>query len=238
MEKTGFTFNLTIQSAGEESDPSLSFSLFGYGWYWKIPPIIKPDVLKVRGEYNYDELIPRRYGISLLDNFFSVSYGRGDANFHRDSFGNEQCWSCFLPWTEWRFIEHRIYDITGKHIIHSANNTHVKISIRDTIEKCQFIFLDFDTEIIEASTYIEEREWHKGDKWFKWLSFFVKPRIQRTLDIQFSKETGPKKGSWKGGTTGHSIDMYPDETQKDAFKRYCQLHNMTFGRERYWRSYE
>lgn len=36
--------------------------------------------------------------------------------------------------------------------------------------------------------------------WFKWLSWFGRPKIRRSLDIQFSSETGPEKGSWKGGT--------------------------------------
>lgn len=37
-----------------------------------------------------------------------------------------------------------------------------------------------------------------------------------------------RKGSWKGGTIGHSIEMPPGELHADAFRRYCAEHNMTF----------
>ena len=46
------------------------------------------------------------------------------------------------------------------------------------------------------------------------------------------KETGSKKGSWKGGTIGHGIDMLPGELHEGAFRRYCLAHKMKFiGRE-------
>lgn len=91
-----------------------------------------------------------------------------------------------------------------------------------------FDFLDFDGELITAKTHIEEREWRFGEGRFKWLSLFRKPMIRRSLDIDFSKETGRRKGSWKGGTVGHSIDMLPGELHEAAFRRYCAKHDMTF----------
>ena len=98
----------------------------------------------------------------------------------------------------------------------------------DTLKKVVFNFSDFDGEEIQASTHIEEREWKRGVKWFKWLSWFCKPKVRRSLDIKFSKETGPRKGSWKGGTIGHSIDMLPGELHEAAFRRYCKENKMTF----------
>lgn len=52
--------------------------------------------------------------------------------------------------------------------------------------------------------------------------------VRRSLDIQFSGETGTRKGSWKGGTVGHSIDMLPGELHEAAFRRYCSEHKMAF----------
>ena len=40
------------------------------------------------------------------------------------------------------------------------------------------------------------------------------------LDLEFSKETGYEKGSWKGGTMGHSITIQYGEEPLEAFKRY------------------
>ena len=80
-----------------------------------------------------------------------------------------------------------------------------------------------------ARTLIEEREWRLGEGWFKWLSLFRGPKISRSLDIRFSGETGRRKGSWKGGTTGHSIQLkFLGELHETAFRRYCAAHEMTF----------
>ena len=47
-------------------------------------------------------------------------------------------------------------------------------------------------------------------------------KIRRSLDLEFSGETGPEKGSWKGGTVGTGIEMLPGELHEAAFRRYCQ----------------
>lgn len=41
---------------------------------------------------------------------------------------------------------------------------------------------------------------------------------------------GPEKGSWKGGTIGHSIEMLPDELHEAAFRRYCDQDHRAKGR--------
>jgi hypothetical protein len=100
----------------------------------------------------------------------------------------------------------------------------------DSCPSRTFAFKDFDGEELTAKTKIEERQWELGTGWFKWLSIFHKPIIQRSLDIDFSNETGRRKGSWKGGTVGHSIEMLPGELHASAFRRYCAEHEMTFDR--------
>lgn len=71
-------------------------------------------------------------------------------------------------------------------------------------------------------------EWRFGVGWFAWLSLFRKPKISRDLEIAFSGETGKRKGSWKGGTIGHSTEMRSGELHESAFRRYCAENNMTF----------
>jgi hypothetical protein len=92
-----------------------------------------------------------------------------------------------------------------------------------------FNFADFDATLLQATTRIEEREWWLGEGWFKWLAWFARPKVVRSLDIAFSGETGKRKGSWKGGTVGTSIRMLPGELHEAAFRRYCAEHEMTFG---------
>lgn len=97
---------------------------------------------------------------------------------------------------------------------------------------CYFKFQDFDGQMIIATCMIEEREWHRGRGWFQWLKYFYKPKIRRSLDLKFSEEVGPEKGSWKGGTVGHGIDMLPGETPEMAFRRYCSMvHDARHGRK-------
>jgi hypothetical protein len=233
--KISWDFRFVLDSGdGEYPGCTLNISFLKWNMYWKLPAIIKPDLLKIRGQYNYDELIDRRYGFYLFENHFNVMFGRGDANFHRDIHGDEQRWSCFLPWAEWRHVRHSLYGLDGEHLFSQFDKDKIPNrhdAFRDEEAKTPkrvFKFLDYDGEEIEATTHIEEREWHRGEKWFKWLSLFFKPLVRRSLNIQFNKETGRRKGSWKGGTVGHGIDMEPGELHDAAFRRYCQSHNMTF----------
>ena len=231
-----YTFKFVLSSGDGDDYPGckLNVVLFGWGLTLNMPPIIKPGVCKVRGQYNYDELIESRYGIYLFENHFNICYGRGDANFHRDIFGEEQRWSCFLPWNEQRHVRQSLYGLQGEHLYSQFDKDKMPdrydvFRAREAeIPKAVFKFFDFDGEEIEATAHIEEREWHRGEKWCKWLSLFFKPLIRRSLDIQFNKETGPRKGSWKGGTIGHGIELEPGELHEAGFRRYCQQHNMRF----------
>jgi hypothetical protein len=235
-KNTNYSFRFMLSSGDGDDYPGckLNVILLGWGITCNMPPIIKPGIYKVRGQYNYDEFIECRYGVYLFDNYFNVCYGRGDANFHRDIFGEEQRWSCFLPWNEQRHVRHSLYGLHGEHLFSQfdrdkiPNRYDIFCEKEAEIPKVVFNLLDFDGEEVEATTHIEEREWHRGEKWFKWLSLFFKPLIHRSLDIQFNKETGAKKGSWKGGTIGHSIELKTGELHEAGVRRYCQKHNMTF----------
>jgi hypothetical protein len=224
------TFKAMLES-GDEEYPGCVLHLGAFGWRLtcNMPPLIKPDILQVRGQYNYDELIERRYGLYLFDNHFNVCYGRGDANFNRDILGEEQRWSCFLPWNEWRHVRHSLYDVAGAHFYSDFSNNYDAFREKEAeVPKVIFRFKDFDGEEIEATTHVEEREWLRGEGWFKWLSFFCRRKVSRSLCITFNKETGRRKGSWKGGTIGHSIESVQGEPHETAFRRYCDNHDMEF----------
>jgi hypothetical protein len=147
----------------------------------------------------------------------------------------EQRWGCFTPWNNWRHVRHSFYGLDGTHFWTASEesnrlmeNWQARQDAEDACPSLTFSFNDFDGEYLTAKTRIEERQWELGTGWFKWLSNFHKPIIQRSLCIQFSGETGKRKGSWKGGTIGHSIEMLPGELHEAAFKRYCAEHEMKF----------
>lgn len=229
----------------EDCGCSLRVSAFGNTMIVALPPIIKPHVSWVDlshadwaragpdGRKGYTQVDQRQYGFTLSEGHLSVALGR----VTNDS-STEQRWGCFLPWTEWRHVRRSFYGLDGKIVatLQDTGKSYVgdpgrydrERAIEDATPTVSFEFDDFDGERITAKTKIEEREWRFGTGYFKWLSLFRRPRINRSLDIEFSKETGKRKGSWKGGTLGHAINMTAGELHESAFRRYCAENNMTF----------
>lgn len=202
----------------------LRLQAFGCTLICELPQIVKPwrrwvdlsgrEWAKSGG---YWDEHPREYGFSLDNGFLHVKFG---AQTHDSS--TDENWGYFLPWTQWRQIAHRLYNIDGSAAADVAHAPWDKWrAIRDGLAKAQFSLTDFDGEQIDVETYVEEREWRLGTGWFRWLGYIAPKRLRRTLDIRFKKEVGPEKGSWKGGVVGAGIEMLPGESQEQAFRRYC-----------------
>jgi len=66
-----------------------------------------------------------------------------------------------------------------------------------------------------ATVNVEEREWRQH--WLKWTRMFA--HVSRTVSVNFSDEVGERSGSWKGGCTGCSYQMLPDETPEQCLRR-------------------
>lgn len=238
--------------SGDDERRGCCLQLDGFGWtvILELPPIIKPwrrwvDTTGRCGDARsgYWDTHERNYGFYVFDGHFYVALG---AQTHDST--TTQKWSCFLPWTQRRFIRHSYYGLDGELFFTSdgrggfgSDAYQAERAAHDNCPKARFEFKDYDDSVIIATTMIEEREWAFGTGWFKWLSWFRQNRIRRSLDLQFSAEVGPEKGSWKGGTLGHGIDMLPGELHQAAFERYCsaehehrrQKYGLTFVR-RIW----
>jgi hypothetical protein len=226
----------------EDRGCSLRISGFGMTFIVALPSwVLRPERKKVfptgwdaatikrLGRDWYWDITQREFGWSLSDGHLSISYGR---RTHDSS--TEQRWGCFLPWTQWRHVRHSLYALDGRLYAHLPQNIRwdspqrdAEDALRDSCPTQTFAFNDFDGEALTATTRIEEREWRFGTGYFKWLSLFVPNKIRRSLDIRFSGETGARKGSWKGGTIGHGIDMEVHDSPTSAFVRYCAEHDMT-----------
>lgn len=228
---------IILKSSGDE-DPvefsTLRISLGPLTGIVTLPPIVRPWKRKVAatgwnaatverlGRDWYYDITPREYGVSYGDGFLQLALGIAS----NDS-STEQRWSCFLPWTQWRHVRHSFYGLQGEHLYDEVRTNRLedwqeRRAREDAVPVAKFAFKDFDGADLIATTKIEEREWRFGVGYFKWLSIFRRPKISRSLDLRFSDEVGPEKGSWKGGTIGHSIDMLPGELHEQAFRRYCE----------------
>lgn len=235
---------------GGEHGVSLRLSFFSRTLIISMPPFIMPwrekvtptswdaaTIARLGRDWYWNEE-PKEYGFSYSEGYLGVSYGRQS---HDSS--TEKRWGYFLPWTQWRHVRHSVYDLQGALFADIPqrqrgarlgdpgfyNHWEAGRALQEACPSVSFPFADFDGQRLNVTTRIEEREWLFGEKWCKWLSLFRKPKIRRSLDLAFSGETGERKGSWKGGTTGHAIDLLPGELHESAFRRYCAEHAMTFG---------
>jgi len=241
-EHVGRMRGMFISSGDNDDYAGCKFTvyMFSHSLNIKLPSLIKP--LKHEHSFvatwkegkptqSYDEFLEKKYGWLYLDNHLSIMYGLQTdmaADAYRDKLKNRS-WSCFLPWLEWKFTRHTVYE-SGQSVY--AEDTHGKHIDYELIEDCpkyRFELEDYDGAELYADCYIEERVWNRGVKLFSWLKYFCKDQVRLSLDISFSEETGKRKQTHKGGTTGTSIELTDKyESATSAMIRYCKEHNMKY----------
>jgi len=237
-----------VLASGDDEYTGVSFRVSGFGHtiilalpQWALashrekvyPSSWDAATVERLGRNWYWDIDRREYGFTLSKGHLSISLGR-----QTNDSSTEQRWGCFLPWTQWRHVRHSFYGLKGEHVatlpdtgepyLGNLNRFKREQAIADATPTVSFEFDDYDGERITATTRIEEREWHFGTGWFKWLSLFRKPKVSRSLDLRFSAEVGERKGSWKGGTLGHAITMTTGELHGSAFRRYCAENDLVF----------
>lgn len=243
---SGYTrFALGISTCHEECRKPhnvIHVAFFNRFAYIAIPEIIKPRMKWVdlsgatwatenaNGVKGYWDRIRKDYGFSTFEGAIHFHYGIQPGCWSRDDKKNSdhtKVWN--IPWLEKRFIRTSYYEPqfqTHLKTYHATKRGGIARNYLDdeykfveSIPKLLIKFKDFDGQEITAKAHVEEREWRHGTGMFKWLSFFIKPTISRTLWINYNKETGYEKGTWKGGTCGEGIDIRKGEIVEDAFMR-------------------
>lgn len=228
-----------VLDSGEPEYPGchIRFKIRHWTFLIELPSwVLRPVRLPIyEGSDTYD-FYPVEYGVTTFERSIHVSYG---PITNDSSTSKTNVW--FIPWRNWRFVRHTLYTPDHKHYITKFEvnrRTGYRMdwsayeALLEGIPKVEFIFNDgYDGEEITASCYIEEREWRLGVRYMKFLSWFVKPKIRRSLDLSFDKEVGERKGSWKGGTVGTSCSIEPNEHPQIAFKRWCVEKGHTFVRQ-------
>lgn len=173
----------------------------------------------------YWQLYEREYGFEFHRHELHWQWGVQNHTFGgpEDARRNSGCW--FYPWTRRRTVRHDYLDLQGRFFakVPSLKDWDHHQAVEASVPTKTFAFKDYDGEIITATLRLEERETATGEGRWEWLSWFTKNQVYRSFDIKFSSEVGPEKGSWKGGTVGHSIRAAsPVENHADAFRRYCE----------------
>lgn len=232
--------------SGHDETPGcrLRLSAFGHTLIFPLPQIIKPHrtwhvitteptrsrMIANGREPGYWEEYQTEYGFTAVEGSFHWHYG---AQTHSSDTDKTKVW--FFPWREHKCIRHSVYDLEGDLFadlpewgFRNKNGWAARNALQDACPTMQFDFADFDGEKIVATCRIEEREWRRGKGLFR-LFYLGRNKVSRSLDLRFSAEVGKRKGSWKGGTIGHSIDMLPGELHEAAFRRYCDKEKLTYG---------
>lgn len=219
----------------------LRISAFGHTLIAALPPIIKPwrrwvdtshyQWSKGPGSGYWDQH-GREYGFTASEGALHWHYG---PQTHDSTTTKGKCW--FYPWRERSLVRHSVYDLGGQlfadlpdwnfRSTDGRNAYEASNALKAACPVACFEFADFDGERITVTSMIEEREWKRGKGIFRAL-FIGRNTVDRSLDLQFSSEVGRRKGSWKGGTIGHSISMLPGELHEAAFRRYCAKQGLKF----------
>lgn len=198
---------------------------FGYGaWATGLPRWLMP----VGRDYD-GEPCDRELRATVGDGFWQLALFASAPNEWRSK--GRRFWSLRgeLPWRGWEFVGHWVIGPKGGWI---PAKRKAERSEHDNPREWYLMVRDYDGEKIPVKLHFERRRWKRGRGLFKWLRWFVPDRISTQMAIEFGHEFGPKKGSWKGGTMGHSIAVDPDMAtpgQLDslvvtAMKRYCAEH--------------
>jgi len=213
-----------ILDSGKSSGCHLRMQAFGWTLICEMPAVIKPwrrwvdlsgrDWAKSAG---YWDVHPREYGFSLHDGFLAVKFGAQTM----DSSTTED-WGYFLPWTQWRTVSNRLYHADGTLAADVASmKWEHRFAVQDAVTRYEFQVEDFDGEVVTVRARYGETERRLGTGWFRWLGYLRPKKVYRGLTLDFDKEVGRDKGSWKGGMIGHSTEMLPGETPEQAMRRYC-----------------
>lgn len=193
-----------VIDSGAHEDASggchIRLSAFGYTLICELPPLIgdhrirhqaktwDAETISRLGRDWYEERFPREYGFSLVEGTLHLHFG---PQTHDSSTTKSTC--VFLPWRNWRHVRYSLYDLRGEHFYTEPDHLEIKRlsgghnswaatqAIKDACPKARFEFEDFDGQRITATTHIEEREWLFGTGFCRWLSWFRKPRISRSL---------------------------------------------------------
>lgn len=208
----------------------IDWIIFYWGWHFNISyeqcryfdnrPRIKLDliffsltiILPFRNKWT-DECSAPKWGLSIHNATIWI-YRGGKGNMH----GGNKWWTWSIPFITKKWVRSSILlkDDTWEHETSLGKKNFWLESWNTKKKSWNYDYTDnYDGEVIPTTIYIKQMEWRP--KWLTWTSLFAKKRT--TIDVDFSKECGKEKGSWKGGCLGCSYELLPNEHPLDCLKR-------------------
>lgn len=183
-------------------------------------PFDLQQTVKRLGRDWYWEVYPREIGFIFHEDSLHTYWGVQNHSWGGPDGSKSKCF--FYPWKQTRIVRHQWLGLDGKFFADVPDGWEDRVHVEESVPSRRFVFRDYDGEFIVATIKLGVAEHALGRKGWSWLSLFVPNKVYRSFDIRFSSEVGPEKGSWKGGTVGHSISSDDEsELHEAAFKRYC-----------------
>lgn len=186
-----------------------------------LPDIIKPATATVLNYYtkqSYSKVISKQYGILFAEDMLVIYYGKNEGS------SNDEKFSYTIPWLDYTFVRTEYLNTDGS--IYKICYGYDTLD-DDELPTMSIFFNDYDGECNYAIMTREKKIWHRGVKSFKWLKHITKPIVRETVGLNFEKEIGLAKHTYKGGILGTGIDMLPGETMLDTFIRFAAKNNLT-----------
>ena len=186
--KWGFTIKYLTRGYNDYNYPQLIWHLF-FGEFF----ITFPWKHNIEKDYGHDD---PSYGITYHNKSIMVYW-------------NRKCHVYNLPFFSYNWVRTSLFlsDGTWEHEIKENRKNFYE---KEWTDKQWQIIIPYvhrtseegDIDLL-ITCHITEREWRR--KWFKWTK--MSARIKRTVDVEFSEEVGPRRGSWKGGVLGTGFDI-------------------------------
>lgn len=195
-----------LRPAREWVDTSNFVGAGGPGGYWQTWP------------REVGVLLTRSGAVGERYDTIHVDYGR-----QTHSSTTTRSWTCFLAWQSMRLVRTTLLTPTldvhdeklepldpwtprwlrkllgVKHTSRSYDHD-ARRRLEDTCPRYVYRMRDFDGEEVYVHARLEEREWRRGEGCLQWLGPLCRPVVLQTVDLDFSREVGRRKDSWKGGT--------------------------------------
>jgi hypothetical protein len=229
-----FGINLRTSSEHHEKNPYNYLSLYFFKWYvWiKIPQIIKMREKPVfkNGELWFTDHIKKVYGLIFSDNSIYMHYGiQPGCWISGNKKDSDHTFYWEYPWESVYQCKYELLDVDTRDVVYShdavteilVGGYDPSIAAANNVKKAKFTFTDnYDGATINASAHIERRTYRTAFKrhWmWSWLRFIIKDKAYTSMWVECD-ELGPKKGSWKGGVTGFSVELKTHQTLEDALR--------------------
>lgn len=230
-------WSIDLNSGYEEHRPHLSIAFMWLYLLIYLPKwAIQPRRRKVQAKYwdaatvermgrdwYYDET-RRQFGVQMSWDSIRFHYG-----VQPDCWPGDKTWAWYFPWAKMRHTREAFYgldgrvvsEINGRDLMQPGGSYEKVKALRDAAPRAVFAFTDFDGTPVKCTTWIEESVYRRGVGIWSWVGYIWPARRSLSMRVEFDREVGYEKGSWKGGLMGNSINLLPGELHEAAFRRYC-----------------